>query len=369
MKPIQRKPMRRLRIGVDVDDVLLSCIPHALSLAKKAGRIHPDTTEESIYRWGRLGTETDVIFDYFDNTAFYASQPVKEGAEDFLKWLMEVADVFLITAVKPAFMGLRARQIARHFPFFPEDHILMGARKDLIQLDVLFDDGAHNILLSDSTYPVLFRRPWNRHMTGCLAVTSFQGAKELVRLLLQEEQPDKTGHRLFVLLGSSGSGKTAAIEYLEREKNVQRIISYTTRNPRPGERNGTDYHFISEEQFNRMKRDGTFCEHTVYGTHQYGSTLPDIRKALQNSHAVMALDACGALSVKAAFGRQVTLVYLNRDKESLLRALLRRGLPEDETVNRILALSDEKKNAVLCDVVLENNGTKERLYRQLDELF
>lgn len=70
---------------------------------------------------------------------------------------MEIADVYFITAVAPAFMGIRAKQILTAFPEFPPENIILGNAKNLVQFDIILDDAIHNVLETPATYPVLMR--------------------------------------------------------------------------------------------------------------------------------------------------------------------------------------------------------------------
>ena len=66
-------------------------------------------------------------------------------------------------------MSARAERLIKDFPEIPAENIIMGTRKDVISLDIMLDDGAHNILNSRAAYPVLFRKPWNEGLSGLLS--------------------------------------------------------------------------------------------------------------------------------------------------------------------------------------------------------
>ena len=74
---------------------------------------------------------------------------------------------------------------------------------------------------------------------------------------------------LFVVVAPSGAGKTSLVDaLLKREPNIRLSISYTTRAPREGERDGREYHFIARAEFERMIAAGDFLEHAnVYGNY------------------------------------------------------------------------------------------------------
>ena len=81
---------------------------------------------------------------------------------------------------------------------------------------------------------------------------------------------------IIVLLGASGSGKSTIENELATHHGFEKIISYTTRNPRDGEINGEDYYFTNNETFNEMLKDGLFAEYDEYSQQRlYGSLKSD----------------------------------------------------------------------------------------------
>jgi hypothetical protein len=114
-----------------------------------------------------------------------------------------MTEVFICTAVPPEFMGIRAQRIMEEFPEIPADHIYMGARKDNIHTDIMFDDAMHNILNSSAKYPVLMRRPWNQEATGMLAVNYYDEFLKIVEIIAEngwygydeKYRSDKTQYR------------------------------------------------------------------------------------------------------------------------------------------------------------------------------
>ena len=89
---------------------------------------------------------------------------------------------------------------------------------------------------------------------------------------------------LIILTGPSGSGKTTAERILERQYGFSRIISHTTRPPRPGEVNGADYYFVTEEEFLSLE----MAEKTVYNGHRYGTTWQELLSKTRKPCVVVA---------------------------------------------------------------------------------
>ena len=348
----------RLSTALDVDDLLMECIPYAIRLANEKYQFDPPLTIYEVDRWGKLGTRADVIFEYFNDPEFFRTQPVIQGAKEFVRKLSQMTEVFISTSVYPQFMSIRAQRIMEEFPEIPADHIYMGSRKDKIDVDILFDDGAHNIFRSNAAYPILMRRPWNREATGVLAVNTYDEFLKLVEVIADSYRvktaPNAAGEpSVVVLVGPSGSGKNEIAQALEAAcPALERLVSYTTAeglDPVSAER----YRQVSEEEFLAMYQKGELFESTNYANHFYGSRKADVEAILQSGrHALTVMDICGAMSLKTHFPQVVT-IYVKRSRRDLLSAILEKDIPNPEKVNRLLALESERANAGVCDYVVE----------------
>lgn len=346
----------RLSTALDVDDLLMECVPYAIRLANEKYHFDPPLTIYEVDRWGALGTRADVIFEFFTEE-FFRNQPVIKGAKEFVRKLSQMTEVFVSTSVYPEFMSIRAARIMEEFPEIPQDHIYMGSRKDKIDVDILFDDGMHNVSNSNATYPILMRRPWNQHATGMLAVNTYDEFLKLVEVIADSYSPrlksridDQPG--IVVLVGPSGSGKTEiAKQLLKKSRKFEKLISYTT-DATVGLDGDDWYHYISLDSFRQMRDGGEIFESTMYAGHNYGSRKEDIEQILARGHHVLTvMDICGAMVLKTHFPNVIT-VYIKQEKQALLRNLLTKPLSLDEKVSRIMALEAEEKNADVCDYVV-----------------
>lgn len=344
----------RLSTALDIDDLLMECVPYAIRLANEKYKFDPPLTIYEVDRWGQLGTRADVIFEFFHDPDFFRNQPVISGAREFVKKLSEMTEVFVSTSVYPEFMGIRAQRIREEFPEIPDDHIYMGSRKDKIDVDILFDDGMHNVFRSNAAYPILMRRPWNQDATGVLAVNTYDEFLKLVEVIADSYNPKKERSAMeqpgiVVLVGPSGSGKTQiAKRIMKRSKAFRKLISYTT-DATVGLQGGEWYHYIALEAFRDMCEKGEIFESTMYAGHCYGSRKKDVEDILaEGKHVLTVMDICGAMALKTHFSN-VTTVYIKRSKRALLTELLNKTLSVDEKVSRLLALDSEMKNAEICD--------------------
>ena len=348
----------RLSTALDIDDVLMECVPYAIRLANEKYRFDPPLTIYEVDRWGKLGTRADVIFEFFNDPDFFRNQPVIRGAREFVKKLSQMTEVFVSTAVWPQYMTIRAQRILEDFPEIPADHILMGSRKDKIDVDILFDDGMHNVFQSNAAYPILMRRPWNREATGILAVNTYDEFLKLVEVIadsysVRPERYTMTQPSILVLVGPSGSGKNAVAErILAKSDRFEKLMSYTTDEAAAARRGGW-YHHVPLERFRAMQERGEIFESTTYAHQCYGSRKADLEDILaRGNHVLTVMDICGAMSLKTHFSNVVT-VYVKREKKDLLADILEKQMPTAEKVNRLLAIDGETRNAQICDYVVQ----------------
>ena len=354
----------RLSTALDVDDLLMECTSYAMRLANEKYGFQPPMTIYEKEHWGKLGTRADAIYPYFSDPEFYRTQPVYEGAKEFVRRLSQMTEVYIATAVPPEFMGIRAQRIREEFPEIPADHIYMGAGKDKIHTDILFDDALHNILNSGAKYPILMRRPWNQEATGMLAVSNYEEFLKVVEVIansysVQAAEAAQSEPNIVVLVGPSGSGKSKlATKFLALNDRYEKLISYTTKDPTAVEENEW-YNYVSLDTFRQMCDSGEMLQSTMYAGHGYGSRKGDVEKILAEGKRVFAtMDICGAMSLKTYFPN-VTSIYLKRDKKALMRNILRKNTTDENKINRLCAIEYEEHNAELCDYVLNFDGTYE----------
>lgn len=347
----------RLSTALDIDDLLMECTAYAIRLANEKYGFDPPMTIYEKETWGKLGTRVDTIYQYFSDPEFYRTQPVYEGAKEFVRKLSQMTEVYVSTAVPPEFMGIRAQRILSEFPEIPADHIYMGAGKDKIHTDILFDDAMHNILASEAKYPILMRRPWNQEATGMLAVNTYDEFLKLVEVIAESYSTqhgpvsqDEPG--VVVLVGPSGSGKSKiATRILEKTDRFQKLVSYTTSDPTAVEENKW-YNYVTVEQFRQMVDSGEMFQSTMYAGHCYGSRKSDVQAILDSGrHVLTTMDICGAMSLKTNF-KNVTTIYIKRQKKALMANILRKNSSIDDKVNRLIAIESETQNAEICDYVV-----------------
>ena len=372
-KVIQVIRKYKLSTALDIDDLLMECTSYAIKLANEKYKFDPPMTIYEKKSWGELGTRIDSIYGYFNDPEFYRTQPVYAGAKEFVRKLSEITEVFVCTAVPPEFMGIRAQRIMEEFPEIPADHIYMGARKDNIYTDILFDDALHNILNSNAKYPVLMRRPWNQEATGMLAVNHYDEFLKIVEIIAESYSAKPCSQSLedsniIVLVGPSGSGKSKiAGRFLEQNHNYEKLPSYTTKDITALEDNKW-YNYVSVDEFRSMCDSGEIFQSTMYAGHSYGSKATDIQRILSSNKRVLTtMDICGAMSLKTRY-KNVTTIFIKREKKALMANILRKNCSVEDKVNRLTALEYIEKNSALCDYVIsfdDYNDALEQLHQIL----
>jgi len=150
---------------------------------------------------------------------------------------------------------------------------------------------------------------------------------------------DKKG-LLFVISGPSGVGKgTICKKLLERRKELKLSVSVTTRAPRPGEIEGVNYFFRSEEQFQDMIERDEFLEYMcVFGKNHYGTPKAYVaEQRAQGNDVILEIDVNGALNVKKRCPDAVMIFIAPPSMETLKKRLVGRGTETEEAVERRFA--------------------------------
>ncbi|HET9350989.1 MAG TPA: guanylate kinase [Burkholderiales bacterium] len=154
--------------------------------------------------------------------------------------------------------------------------------------------------------------------------------------------PKKAG-RLFVITAPSGAGKTSLIEALIRDDpSLKLSISYTTRAPRPGEKNGVDYHFVDDAEFLAMRGRGEFVESAEVHGYRYGTSKHVIADALaRGQDLILEIDWQGARQVRAVYPC-IGIFILPPSIEELERRMRSRALDSEAIIRRRLANAREE---------------------------
>lgn len=151
---------------------------------------------------------------------------------------------------------------------------------------------------------------------------------------------------MFVITGPSGVGKGTLISrLLERRPELQLSISATTREPRSGERDGVEYHFLAPEEFDRRVAAGEFLEHAAYSGNQYGTLRSEVDRRIKSGHpVVLEIEIQGAAQIRETMPEaiQVFIAPPEPEFESLKARLTGRGTDSDEAIAGRLAVAEHE---------------------------
>ncbi len=144
-------------------------------------------------------------------------------------------------------------------------------------------------------------------------------------------------HLVIVISGPSGSGKSTVINALcETDETLQLSVSATTRKPRPGEKDGVDYHFLSKAEFKKSIQQDKFLEWAEYGDNLYGTLKSEITDAREaGKDAILEIEVKGSLQIRKqeqglAPARSI-LIFIVPPSFATLEKRLRRRDTESET--------------------------------------
>lgn len=351
-----------LTYGIDFDDVLAPFVPVACELANEE---NPglNARPSDIRSWGSTGSsKIEIVSKYYSDERVLLRQKVSDEAKDFIRRLMKKGHVYIITAVAPKFMGIRAAQIKEAFPDFPEQNIIMGSNKALVQFDITLDDGPHNILKSIANFPVLYRQPWNQSLSGMLSVNNYEEFFQLIeqiKLSLVDDLGTPAAPSIIALVGPSGSNKGQLAVSLEEKQFAKRIYSYTTHVTN----NTSGHRYISENDFDTTE----FIGKTVYAGVKYGMDKAEIEARLQNGGNIIILtDISGAIALKRLY--PTLIIFCRRSREQMIESILEKEKSNDEKKWRLLSMENELKNETLCDYVVRTDDV-EGAAREIMALF
>jgi guanylate kinase len=150
--------------------------------------------------------------------------------------------------------------------------------------------------------------------------------------------------KVFVITGPSGVGKGTLIRgLLEQLPELELSVSATTRAPRPGERPGADYHFLSAPEFDRRAAAGEFVEHATYSGNRYGTLRSDLERRLSTgTPVVLEIEVQGARQVRETMPDAIQVFIAPPSRDALRARLVGRGTDPPEQVDERMRTADRE---------------------------
>jgi len=163
---------------------------------------------------------------------------------------------------------------------------------------------------------------------------------------------------LFIITAASGAGKTSLVKaLLEKDAGIKMSVSHTTRQPRPGEIDGSDYHFVDEKAFLAILEQGGFLESAHVHNARYGTAEKVVNDMLAEGHdVILEIDWQGAEQVRKQYPDAVSIFIVPPSLEVLGQRLKKRAQDADEViVKRLAAAREEMRHLVAFDYVTIND--------------
>ncbi len=135
---------------------------------------------------------------------------------------------------------------------------------------------------------------------------------------------------MIILTGPSASGKTATCLYLQAHYGIKKVITHTTREMRKGEVNDVDYHFVSKEEFEKMKKNDEFIETVTFNGNFYGTSKKEVK-----IDKCMAVEFNGAKTYSSFHDPKIVIFYMKANEKLRLSRMYGRGDDPEKIKSRI----------------------------------
>ena len=176
---------------------------------------------------------------------------------------------------------------------------------------------------------------------------------------------ESTKGNLFIITAASGAGKTSLVKALVSDNpNIKVSISFTTRNPRVGERDGKDYFFLDETDFKKMVENNEFLEMAKCHGSLYGTSKLTVKETLDKGEdIILEIDYQGAFNVKKLFPESISIFIIPPSIKALEDRLHKRGQDSEKDIKlRVAAARNEMSHLGKFDYVTINDKFEKALF-------
>ncbi|MBP3277978.1 MAG: guanylate kinase [Butyrivibrio sp.] len=167
---------------------------------------------------------------------------------------------------------------------------------------------------------------------------------------------------IIVVSGFSGAGKGTVMKALTAKYDKYALsVSATTRNPRPGEENGREYFFVSNEEFEKLIKENGLIEHAGYVDHYYGTPRKFVEDQLDaGKDVILEIEIQGALQIKEQYPEAVLLFIMPPSAKELKKRLTGRGTETEEVIaQRLKRAREESVGIEKYDYIVVNDDLDE----------
>ena len=167
---------------------------------------------------------------------------------------------------------------------------------------------------------------------------------------------------LIVVSGPSGAGKDTICQKLIKENsNIWMSVSMTTRKPRPLEKDGVDYFFVSSKEFESKINNNTFLEYASYNDNYYGTPKDRVEEKLnEGKDVILVIDINGAINIKKIIPSALFIFIMPPDMETLKNRLIgRKTESKDKVVQRFITAYNEVNNYKKYNYVVVNDKVED----------
>ena len=181
----------------------------------------------------------------------------------------------------------------------------------------------------------------------------------------------KDGENIMVILSSpSGVGKTTITKKIQQKYNSFKIsVSHTTRPPRSNEVNGVDYHFVTNNQFEKLINKDQFYEHAKIFNNRYGTLKKNVDNGIHNNDIIFDIDWQGTKQLTKFKNLKLIKIYLiAENKEELKKRLIKRNQnTSNEVEKRFKSFDDDVKHWMDYDYVIINKNL-DVCFKQIEKI-
>ena len=175
--------------------------------------------------------------------------------------------------------------------------------------------------------------------------------------------------KLFVISGSSGVGKGTVIKaLLSKRSDIMLSISYTTRKPRPNEKEGINYFYTNKDDFMKAVKNNEFLEWAEFSGNCYGTKKSFVLDSLNKNHVLLEIDTQSALQIKKKMPEATLIFIAPPSYEELVSRLRGRHTESEEAIQKRLEFVNfEKENSKQFDHIVVND-TVENAVKQIEKI-